>query len=100
MIVKFENDYLAKLYTGEPLKGKPRYSEGIITKFKKTILILKRVLNSVELSKIRGLHFEALKGDKIGLFSVRVDDTYRVELRITKEEIEIVHIEELSKHYK
>ena len=99
MIIKFENLYLENLYTGDPVKGKPKYSEGIISKFRKTVLILKNVQNTVELSKFSSLHFEALKGDKAGLFSVRVDRAYRLEFRITKEVIEIIHIEALSNHY-
>jgi toxin HigB-1 len=99
MIVQFEDDYLAILFTGGALKGKPRYSEVIVTKFKKTVLILKHASNTVELSKIRSLNFEALKGDKTGLFSVRVDLTYRIEFRITKDIVEIISIVELSKHY-
>lgn len=100
MIVQFNNDYLEKLFTGGPIKGKPKYSEVVITKFKKCVLILKNVENSVELSKFRGLNFEALKGDKSGLYSLRVDEGYRLEFRIMKDIIEIVEIEELSNHYK
>jgi proteic killer suppression protein len=55
------------------VKGKPKYSEGVVSKFKKCVLILKNVENSMELSNFRGLNFEALKGDKKGLFSIRVD---------------------------
>ncbi len=100
MVIKFGNDYMARLYTGQPLKGKPRFSEGVVTKFKKTILILKRVSDLIELSKLRGMHFEPLKGEKAGHYSVRVDDTYRVEFRIIKDTFEILLVEELSKHYK
>jgi toxin HigB-1 len=100
MLVQFHNDYLEKLFTGEPTKGKPKYSEIIVIKFKKCVLILKTVENSVELAKFRGLNFEALKGDKNGLYSIRVDDGYRLEFKIEKDVIEIVHIEELSNHYK
>lgn len=99
MIIKFENEYLEKLYTGEPLKGKPKYSDVVVVKFKKTILVLKNASNSVELNKFKSLHFEDLKGDKNGLYSVRVDNGYRLEFRITNEMIEIIHIEKLSKHY-
>jgi proteic killer suppression protein len=100
MLVKFKNEYLEKLFVGEPIKGKPMYSDAVIIKFKKCILILKNVQNSFELSKLRGLRFEELKGDKKGIYSIRVDDGYRLEFRIEKDEIEIVHIEELSNHYK
>ena len=99
MVVKFENDYLEKLYVGDPLKGKPRYSEVVVKKIKKCVLILSSVGSSLELTKFNSLHFEALKGDKMGLFSIRVDLGYRLEFRITKDVIEIVHIEQLSKHY-
>jgi proteic killer suppression protein len=103
MIVKFENKYLEKLFTGEPLKGKPKYNDAVIKKFKKTILILKNVESSIELSKFRGLNFETLKGNRKGLYSVRVDYGYRLEFKLENEIIqltEIAIIENLSNHYK
>jgi len=103
MIVKFENDYLENLFTGDPLKGKPKYNDSVITKFKKVIIILKNVDSSIELSKFRGLNFEALKGNKKGLFSVRIDYGYRLVFRLENDLVqltEIVIIEELSNHYK
>ncbi len=102
MLVKFQNDYLEKLFTGEPHKGKPKYSDVVITQFKKCVLILKSVENSVELSKFKGLNFEALKGDKRGLYSIRVNDGSRLEFSLENDIIqlaEIAIIEELSNHY-
>jgi proteic killer suppression protein len=103
MIVKFENDYLEKLFTGDTSKGKLKYSDVVITKFKKIILILKNVESSIELSKFRGLNFETLKGNKKGLYSIRVDYGYRLEFKLENDVIqltEIAIIEELSNHYK
>jgi len=103
MIVKFENDYLEKLFTGDTSKGKLKYSDVVITKFKKVILILKNVESSIELSKFRGLNFETLKGNKKGLYSIRVDYGYRLEFKLENDVIqltEIAIIEELSNHYK
>lgn len=103
MIVKFENEYLEKLFTGDPVKGKPKFNDALIKKFKKTILILKNAESSIELSKFRGLKFEALKGSKKSLFSVRVDYGYRLEFKLENDIIqltEIAIIEELSNHYK
>jgi proteic killer suppression protein len=57
----------------------------------------------MELSKFRGLNFEALKGDKKSVYSIRVDDGYRLEFSLDSDMIvltEIVIIEELSNHYK
>ena len=103
MIVKFENDYLEELFTVEPLKRKPKFGDVMILKFKKCVLILKNVESSVELSKFSGLNFEALKGNKRGLYSIRVDQGYRLEFKIKNDIIElaeIVIIEELTNHYK
>lgn len=92
MIVKFENDYLENLYAGEQLKGKPKYNDSVIRKFKKVILILKNVESSVELAKFRGLNFEALKGNKKGLYSVRVDIGYRLEFKLENDIIQLTEI--------
>jgi proteic killer suppression protein len=100
MLVKFNNSYLEKLFKGEPVKGKPRYYSIEIEKFKKTILILHNVSNSVELKQFKSLNFEALKGEKKGLYSVRVNDAFRLEFKILKDIIEIVQIEQFSNHYK
>lgn len=103
MLVKFENDYLENLFIGKPLKGKPKYSDVVVSKFKKCVLILKNIENSMELSKFRGLNFETLKGNKKGLYSIRVDDGYRLEFSLESDIIlltEIAIIEELSNHYK
>ena len=48
------------------------------------------------------MNFEALKGIKKGLFSVRVNKQYRLEFKLDDDKItltEIVFIEQLSKHY-
>lgn len=104
MIVAFNNAYLQKLYEGRSITGKPRYANGVLTKFKKTVLMLKNMESVRELKKFRGLNFEALKGDYKGYFSVRVDYHYRLILCIgeTDQAIvirEILVIEDLTNHY-
>lgn len=103
MEVHFNNAYLEKLYAGLPVSGKPRFSDGVIEKFRKKVLILQHAEGSAELRQIHGLNFEALKGDKKGLYSIRVDLKYRLEFLIEKDTItlhEIVLIEDLSNHYR
>ncbi len=103
MVVQFKNAYLEKLYIGLPVSGKPRYSDGVIEKFRKRILILSNVESAVRLRQFKSLHFEALKGDKRGLYSIRVDHKYRLEFAIEINKItllEIVLIKELSNHYR
>jgi len=68
MIVSFSNPYLQKLYEGKQVGGKPKYSNDVILKFKKTVLMLQHIESILELRKFRGLNFEALKGDYKGFF--------------------------------
>ena len=102
MEVKFKDSYLANLYSNQSIKGKPVYSNEVITKFKKVVNLISETENSVKLRSYKGLHFEALKGDKKGIYSVRIDKQYRLEFKIENNLItlaEIVLIEDLSKHY-
>src|SRR5271157_3343433 len=103
MIVRFYDEYLENLYKGEQ-KGKPRFSEDVIIKFKRTINILKNVETSNELRLFRSLNFEQLKGGKsLKHYSVRVDIHYRLIFRLEDDQIqlsEMITIEELSNHYK
>lgn len=102
MLVKFSNDYLEKLYEGKTVKGKPRYSEQVIKKFVQKVTILKNVENSIALYQFRGLNFEELKGDKKGVYSIRIDLSYRLEFRLQNDMItltEIVTIDDMTNHY-
>ena len=101
MQIKFNDAYLEKLYQGK-VKGKHRYSNDIVKRFRRVIDTIKNTANTHDLSKFVGLNFEALKGNKKGLFSVRVSKGYRIEFYIEKDEIkiaEIVVVQDLSNHY-
>jgi toxin HigB-1 len=102
MIVKFNNAYLQRIYEGKQTTGKPKYSQDVILKFKKTVLMLQNTGSIKELRKFRGLNFEALKGDFKGFYSVRVDLHYRLILSVEKDSVvvtDVLIIEDLSKHY-
>lgn len=102
MTVRFTNDYLQKLYLGLSVKGKPRYQEQVIKKFKKTILLLKNAEDLSQLKLFRGLNFEALKGDYKGFYSVRIDYHYRLILGVEQDRIlvkEVLTVEDLTNHY-
>jgi len=102
MLVKFSNSFLERLYTNKETKGKPVYSKEVTLQFKKTVLRIEQAESSMQLRQFRSLNFEALKGDKKGLYSVRVNKQYRLEFRLENDQVtlvEIVLIEELSKHY-
>ncbi|MEP7238881.1 MAG: type II toxin-antitoxin system RelE/ParE family toxin [Ferruginibacter sp.] len=102
MIITFKNTYLENLYVGKPVKRKPIYTKEVILQFKKTVLRIEQADNSSQLKQFKSLNFEALKGNKKGLYSVRVNKQYRLEFKLENDKItltQIVLIEELSKHY-
>jgi len=103
MILQFKNAYLEKLFEGKPVSGKPRFSNDVIIKFKKTILKLKNADSLREIKNQKGLNFEALKGDLKGYYSVRVDYVYRLILTVDDDKTikitEVLTIHDLTNHY-
>lgn len=103
MKIYFNNKYLEELAASEP-KGKRKYSLEVVIMYRKKLVILGNVKNSSELRAFKSLHFERLKGGKLGLYSIRVNEKYRLEFSVNKEmDIvveEIIIIEDLSNHYK
>ncbi len=92
MIVKLKNDYLRKLYADEPVKGKPLYNKEVVKKFQERILLMELVESTKGLGEFKSLHFEALQGDKKGLFSIRINKQYRLEFSIENDSIQVEEI--------
>lgn len=104
MIVEFEKDYLRDLYSkGSCHDKRHRFSPDIIKRYKRGIDYLKWASRKEDLFRINSLNFEALKGDRSGLFSIRVNNQYRIEFKISKNTddpiLTICSIVELSNHY-
>lgn len=105
MEIRFRQPYLKELYeTGSTTEKKYRFQPQIVSKYRKTIDLLEANATKEDLYRFHSLHFEALHGDKEGLFSVRINDQYRLELSIEvvgrEPVITVCTIEELSNHYK
>lgn len=104
MIVEFANEYLRDLYTkGICNDKKHRFRNDVIKRYIRSVDYLKWASRKEDLFRINSLNFEALKGNKAGRFSIRVNDQFRIEftLQDTIEEpiLTICNIVELSKHY-
>jgi proteic killer suppression protein len=102
MVIKFNNPYLQKLFEGKQVTGKPTYSQDVILKYKKTVLVLQHTDSIQELRRFRGMNFEALKGNFKGYYSVRVDLQYRLILSVEKDSVvitDVLIIEDLTNHY-
>ena len=101
MKVFFETQELASLYEADPehLIGKQKIPVVVVKQYQKKVNILISITGLNELYSFRSLNFEALKGNREGQYSIRLNKQYRLLLRINKnEELEIIIIE-ISKHY-
>lgn len=105
MVIEYDKEYLRELYEDGRCKDKRhRFQPQVIAKYQKRIDTLMASTRKEDLFIFRSLKFEALHGDKEGLFSIRVDSQYRLEFMINEEGTEpmitIATITELSNHYK
>lgn len=104
MVVTFAHTYLKEMYEkGRCSDKKHRYQPEIIKRYQRRVQQLVAVPSPETLYKFNALHFEALKGDKDGLFSIRVNNQYRIEFTLDKDSesplLTICNIIELSNHY-
>ncbi len=83
---------------------KHRFQADIVKRYKRGIDYLKQTRNIEELFLLPSLHYEVLKGDKAGVFSIRVNDQYRIGFTVEQVSepivVTICDIIELSNHYK
>jgi proteic killer suppression protein len=105
MDVRFDKKYLEELYyEGKCSDKKRRFQPGIVKCYKRRVELLESVPCAESLYKYNALGYEALRGDKQGLESIRINDRYRIEFKTTKvvsdTTITICNIIELSNHYK
>ena len=101
MRIEFQDDYLEQLYL-DIAKGKPKFQEIVIKKYRKTIDLLVTIGSSQKFHDFKGLNFEALTRNRKGSYSVRIDYHYRLIFRLENDILEleeIILIDELSNHY-
>ena len=104
MLVIFEEEYLKDLYhKGKCSEKKHRFQPEIIKRYQQRIDLLISVPGPETLYQYNSLHFELLTGDRAGLYSIRINNKYRIEFSLEKEDEEslltICNIVELSNHY-
>ena len=105
MIVEFDKEYLEELYEiGKTSDKKHRFQPDVIARYIRCVDALITVPDTESLYRMNSLKYEALKGDKQGISSIRVTDKYRLEFTVkevveTETIITICNILELSNHY-
>lgn len=75
------------------------YGQDVGKKYIQRINIIKQTRSFDELKLLHGLNCHPLKGDRKGKWSISLTGFHRLIFSISGEKIEVVRIEEVSKHY-
>ena len=98
MQIQFRTKRLEKQYTQHKLAEKA-YGNEVARKYVQRINIIKQSKNFDELSGLPGLKCHPLKGDREGQYAIYLTGFYRLIFTLVGESLEIIQIEEVSKHY-
>jgi len=90
---KLEREYLK---SDKAIKS---YGAVVARKYIQRIGIIKQTRDIDEMLKLPGLRCHPLAGDRQGQYAVKLTGFYRLIFTLQGEELEIAHIEEVSKHY-
>lgn len=81
MIRSFENDETADVYYGRDTKDARRLPKTIWPVIRRKLDALHRARTLADLRLPAGNRLEALKGSRVGTYSLRVNDQYRITFR-------------------
>jgi len=96
--IQFHTNKLEKQYVQHKLAVKA-YGNEVARKYVQRINIIKQARDFDELSVLPGLKCHPLKGGREGQYAVYLTGFYRLIFTLIGESLEIVQIEEVSKHY-
>jgi proteic killer suppression protein len=108
MEVVFINKSLKELFLTGKEKGKPVYGRDLVKSYIKKVTIIMGCAHSRDLVNFKSLHLEALVKEKKykGMFSIRVNEQYRLILRfikssesLNKDIVEITEIHDLTDYH-
>ena len=98
MIVKFKTRQLEVCFQ-EYRKANRAYGEQVARKYIQRINLIQQAQQFNDLLRLPGLRCHVLQGDRKGQYAVNLTGFYRLIFRLTGNQLEIVMIEEVSKHY-
>ena len=98
MNIRFEDVDLQRMY--EDARYRPRrWHRDIVRAYRKVVGWIADSESESDLYALRSLHYEKLKGDRVGQRSVRLNDQYRLILHIeTKPNKTAVIVEVVDNH--
>jgi len=98
LIVKFRTKKLEKSYLLSKQAFK-EFGEQVARKYIQRINIIKTTQCLDDLKRLPGLRCHPLKGNRTGQYAVNLTGFYRLIFTMEDDKLNIVMIEEVSKHY-
>jgi proteic killer suppression protein len=98
MEVKFRTRKLQRQYENH-VEADRAYGEEVARRYIQRIELIKQVRDLDELKALPGLDCHPLRGDRKGHWAIRLTGFYRLIVSLQGDNLEIVQIEEVSKHY-
>jgi len=96
--IEYRDPTLRRLAEDPEYKPK-RWSRDVITSYRKKLNIIAAATDERDLRSLRGLHLEALKGDRKGQSSIRLNDQYRLILTFTTGQARVAIILDLTDYH-
>lgn len=98
MEIQFRTRKLQKQYE-DWREAKKAFGDEVARRYVQRINIIKQALDMEELQRLPALRCHQLKGSYQGQWALRLTGFYRLIFTLIGERLEIVRIEEVSKHY-
>jgi proteic killer suppression protein len=97
--IDFADDELRRLYEDAEFHA-PRYGPDVVKALRKKIGLIVAATTELELRNMKSLHFEKLVGKRAGQHSIRLNDQWRLILRLeTNDNGTIVGILEITDYH-
>ncbi|MGZ8245606.1 type II toxin-antitoxin system RelE/ParE family toxin [Methylomagnum sp.] len=98
MKFRFKTRRLEKCYQ-EHKQAVKEFGEEVARRYIQRINLIDKALNLDELKRLPSLHCHPLTGDRQGQYAVNLTGFHRLIFTLEGEHLQIVCIEEVSKHY-
>ncbi len=98
MILTFRTKQLERCYC-EHKEAVRTFGQEVARRYIQRLNIIKQTQNLKELMELPGLRCHPLKGKRIGQYAVDLNGFYRLIFTLLGNTLEIVQIDEVSKHY-
>lgn len=85
MRIKIADDELRRLYE-DPDFHAPRFGRDVVKAFRKKVGLIVAAASVLDLRNVKSLHFEKLAGNRTGQHSIRLNDQWRLILRLDTDE--------------